>query len=163
MTIKQALSILRPVGPTEKDLKEAYRAAAFKFHPDKGGDAEIMKLVNNAYDLLCKASWTVKDREEAENTVPLTEVLAALWSQFKHFPDLSGEICGSWLWITGNTRQYRTDLKAAGFKFAAKKAAWYFHEEPYRKRNSKHFTMNEIRDLWGSSDLDKDEHRTVYA
>jgi len=159
MTVKQALSILKPAA--DGTLKEAYRAGAFRYHPDHGGDAEIMKLVNNAYELLKKSYWSAADRAAAENEIPLTEVLEKLWNQFKHLPGLEGEVCGSWLWITGETRAYRAALKAAGFKFAAKKGAWYYHEGGYRKRGKRTFSMNEIRGLWGSDGLDKGERYAV--
>ena len=161
MTVKQALSILKPDGNTAGALKDSYRTAAMKYHPDKGGDPEIMKLVNNAYELLCRITWTTAQQAEAAEAVPLTEVMAELWEKFKHYPGLDGEICGSWLWITGDTRKYREDLKAAGFKFAAKKSAWYYHEDAYRKHSKRKFSMDEVRDLWGSSELDKDELRSV--
>src|SRR5665648_496381 len=31
------------------------------------------------------------------------------------------ELCGNWLWISGNTYKYRKELKAAGFFFAPEK------------------------------------------
>lgn len=35
-----------------EDLKKQFRNLAMQHHPDKGGDAEIMKQINNEYDLL---------------------------------------------------------------------------------------------------------------
>ena len=35
---------------TLEDLKKAYRKLAVEHHPDKGGDPEIMKQVNAAYE-----------------------------------------------------------------------------------------------------------------
>lgn len=46
-----ALFNLQP-GYSEIELKTAYRKAAHKYHPDKGGDSEIFKRVTAAYDLL---------------------------------------------------------------------------------------------------------------
>ena len=34
------------------DIKKAFRRMALKYHPDKGGDAEKMKLLNEAYRVL---------------------------------------------------------------------------------------------------------------
>jgi curved DNA-binding protein CbpA len=36
------------------DIKRAYRALALQHHPDRGGDAEIMKTINVAYEFLVK-------------------------------------------------------------------------------------------------------------
>lgn len=37
---------------SEADIKKAYRAAAKKHHPDKGGNAEEFKKINEAYEIL---------------------------------------------------------------------------------------------------------------
>lgn len=41
-----------PRNATHDDIKRAYRSLAHKFHPDKGGDAERFKEVNEAYQIL---------------------------------------------------------------------------------------------------------------
>lgn len=37
---------------TADEIKQAYRKLAMQHHPDKGGDAEIFKTINQAYDTL---------------------------------------------------------------------------------------------------------------
>ena len=37
------------------DVRKAYRALALRHHPDKGGDAELFKDVQNAYEYLAEA------------------------------------------------------------------------------------------------------------
>ena len=37
---------------SEKDIKQAYRTAAIKHHPDKGGDEQKFKEINAAYEVL---------------------------------------------------------------------------------------------------------------
>ena len=37
---------------TELDLKKAYRKAAVRNHPDKGGDEETFKMIGEAYRVL---------------------------------------------------------------------------------------------------------------
>lgn len=38
---------------TEQEIRKAYKKAALKHHPDKGGDEEMFKVVSNAYETLC--------------------------------------------------------------------------------------------------------------
>lgn len=53
MTKQEALTTLGLSGAfTSDDVKLAYKKASAKHHPDKGGDVEMMKKVNVAYDLL---------------------------------------------------------------------------------------------------------------
>lgn len=37
---------------SESDIKTAFRKLAMKHHPDKGGDAEQFKKINEAYQVL---------------------------------------------------------------------------------------------------------------
>ena len=46
----EVLGVQRNV--TEADLKKAYRRLAMKHHPDKGGNEEIFKKYQKAYEIL---------------------------------------------------------------------------------------------------------------
>ena len=37
------------------------------------------------------------------------------------------ELCGSWLWIGGNTKEHKDALKAAGCRWCSKKKLWSWH------------------------------------
>ena len=165
MNIKQALAIIKPKTNDDAGLKAAYREASKIHHPDFGGDVEIMKLVNLAYEFLrdLDSWWTQAQARDAAKDVPLTETIAALWGKIKRLPDLSGELIGSWLWVSGDTYKYRKELKEYGFKFSRKKSAWYYHEGGFRKRSKKSFSMNDIRGMWGNSDLESETGQFVAA
>jgi hypothetical protein len=45
---------------TKKDVKAAYRAAAMKHHPDRGGNPEKMKAVNEAWSRAQNSDWYSK-------------------------------------------------------------------------------------------------------
>ena len=159
MTKKEALCILKPESNTSEALKKAYRQKAFKFHPDYGGDPEIMKLVNNAYELLLKCQWTSEEKETASNDVPLTETLKKKWDTIASWPGIQGEVIGSWLWVSGNTKPYKDHLKAQGFKWSPKKFSWYWYQGKYRKRGKKVHSMDEIRTMFGKQDLNNRKAR----
>lgn len=50
-------------------LKSAYRKAALKNHPDRGGDPEAMKKVNVAYDTLLKEKPKGKSEEDVVDSI----------------------------------------------------------------------------------------------
>jgi len=57
MTTKSALSLLGLSSSySTEDLKKAYKSAAIKNHPDKGGDLEKMKDINLAFETLSATS-----------------------------------------------------------------------------------------------------------
>ena len=67
-----------------------------------------------------------------------------------NLPGIKIEIIGNWIWVTGNTYPHRQSLKELKFRFSKSKTAWYFHTADYKKNNNKTFTMDQIRDLFGS-------------
>ena len=49
---------------TLEDLKRQYRTLALQNHPDRGGDVEVMKAINNEYDkLFAQVKDTHKNKE----------------------------------------------------------------------------------------------------
>ena len=148
MNIYDAAKILGLTGTiTPDDIKTAYHAATKKYHPDVNpAGEEIMKLVNAAYAVLKDFDGEIKD-QQSDYGDALNEALNAIFG-------LSGliiEICGAWLWITGDTREHKNRLKQAGFKWAPKKRAWYFRPEEYRSRSRGSSSLEEIRAKYGSS------------
>ena len=83
---------------TISDLKKEYKELLFKYHPDiTGGDGEEMKIINSEYDYLLKhISEENKEDEKINVNDNFKEVLNKL---IKY--DLTLEIVGSWLWISG--------------------------------------------------------------
>ena len=153
MTTKQALNILHPENNTPQTLKQAYRQACLKHHPDLGGDENMMKVINEAMEILRKCSWTPNECREASKDSPLTDEMADLWNKIKTWPGLAGEIVGTWIWVTGDTRKYRKELKSLGLKWSNNKTAWYWHPAGYRKRSKRSFEMNDIRTMFGTTEL----------
>jgi len=156
MNMKQATGVLKPEADTSDALKAAYRAACKLYHPDINPNGlEMMKLINTAYEFLKKhiGKWSHSDRGEGPG---LDSQLSAIFDKIKHMVDVNAEICGCWLWVSGNTKVYKTQLKEAGFKWSSNKTAWYWHEAGYHKRSKRTFTMPEIRGLWGSEDLEQE-------
>lgn len=146
-----------PTPKTLEELKKAYRTLAMKNHPDiKGGSVQAMQEINNEYDEL----FTVlKDRHETATGTTYTSTAKTTETpeQFRNIIDklinLDGvtvEIVGSWIWLTGNTYTHKEVIKSIGFKWASHKKAWYFHNDDYKKKSSKHFDLDEIREMYGS-------------
>lgn len=160
MDKRTALNILCNPGCTMDELKTAYRKACLSNHPDHGGDLEAMKLVNAAYDFLKVHKWTMDDMAPASDDSILDCILER-WSSIKHWPNITGEVCGTWIWVTGQTWRYKKQLKSFGFRWSQNKSSWYWHPAGYKKRSRRSWGLEDIRDKFGSSTLQTAEVYTV--
>lgn len=151
-----------PTPASIEQLKKMYRALAMKNHPDvKGGSTESMKEINAEYDTLFV---TLKDRHETAtgttytSTAKTTETPEQLREIINKIIGLDGidiEIIGSWIWVTGNTYLCKEVLKSLNFKWGSAKKAWYWHNDDYKKRSKKHFDLDELRNMYDTTAVEK--------
>ena len=142
-----------------QDLKNLYRELAKKHHPDHGGDVEKMKVINNEFEYLFDKMPKTKQEEISEQTA--SEFMQVI-KDIIFIHGIKIELCGTWLWITGDTKPVKDLLSAAGFKFAGKKIAWYWHgNKKYRKRSKKKLSLEQIRDIYGSDEIQKKERQKI--
>lgn len=152
---------------TLEELKKQYKKLALANHPDRGGNTQNMQDINSEYDKLFEQ---LKNKHTAANGETYTKETAETINEFKdiinkiiNLDGVNIEICGSWIWLTGNTYNYRTVLKELKFRFSNNKKAWYYHNEEYHKRGKKSFTLDEIRDLYGSETVIKNQNTKLKA
>ena len=88
-----------------------------------------------------KTEFTEAEKQE------LLEKIVAL----KQLPGLEINLCGSWVWIGGDTKPQRDVLKSLGCWWVAKIILWYWHlpveTMHYLRRKSN--TMEEIEAKYG--------------
>ena len=154
MTKYDAIKVLNLEDPiTKESIKTAYREASKKYHPDVNpAGIEMMKAVNSAYDVLKDMEMFENLHGVSEEAVDYGEELNNALNAIYTCGGLHIEICGSWVWVTGRTKDYKDILKSAGFKWASKKKSWYFRpaSEGARKKRGT-YSMEKIRDTYGST------------
>lgn len=168
---------------TLDELRKQYRDLLKKYHPDNGGSEEETKAINVEYERLFKIlkdKHTRQYHNSTDNTgnsktdskasydnmrynFEEDELLREMLQKVIHFSDITIEIIGNWIWISGNTYQYRKELKEYGFKFASQKKCWYWHSEAFRKRSRKNLSMNDIRNFYGSTEVETDGRKRLQA
>lgn len=155
MNTQEALNVIKPKGNTQEALKTAYREACKKHHPDVNPNGlELMKVINIAYSLLKESVGKWSHEQNNNSDISITEQMQAIFDKIKFFENIKAEVCGTWLWVSGDTWGYRKKLKAAGMYWAQKKQQWYWKPvAEYKKRNKKVFSMAEIRNKYGSIEL----------
>lgn len=149
MKINDALKILKleTTALTQEQIKKAYREACKLYHPDLGGSAEMMQAVNAAYEALKDYQGETVSNDDLEYPEALNNALNSIIS----LDGIIIEICGAWIWVTGNTRDHKDTLKLNGFKWANKKKAWYFRPSDYKSSSRGSMSLDEIRVRHNSS------------
>ena len=139
---------------TLNELKAAYKRLAMLHHPDRGGDLRTMQAINAEYDSMferLKRQQTTGDEPEAQQTAEVAEDFRKVVDALMHLDGIEIELCGSWLWIGGDTFPVKDELKAAGCRWQRKKQKWYWHPPEartgYRKKPA---SMGYIRAKYGS-------------
>lgn len=138
---------------TIEELKKAYKKLALANHPDRGGNEETMKEINNEYELAFNA---IKSGHNATNEKKITECPEEFKNVLDKIINLAGldiEICGSWIWVSGATYPHRKAIKEAGFVWANKKQMWYWRPEEAACKSRKSVSMDDIRTKYGSEKI----------
>ena len=139
---------------TLEEVKATFHKLAKELHPDNGGNAEEFKAMMQEYKEAFNRLKNVHKNHEGETyekeTNETPEQYADIINALLRCPGLVIELCGSWLWVTGNTKEHADTLKGLKFRWSHNKAAWYFHFEPYKKHSKKTVDLDTIREMYGS-------------
>ena len=136
------------------DFKAQYRRLAMQYHPDVGGSEEIMKIINAEYDFLfpqMRDKYNAQQREHnrAETTETPDDYKTIISALLRM--GLIVELCGTWLWISGDTKPHKDKLKSLGCVWSPKKKMWSWKPpQEYRRYNRTH-SMSYIRNKYGST------------
>ncbi|WP_316831738.1 J domain-containing protein [Pedobacter aquatilis] len=133
-------------------VKALYKKLAKEHHPDFGGDTATMQEINSEYAFA--SAGVIRSvgfaEEEMEQEIRYSEVYRQAIEAVVNLDGLLVELVGNWIWVTGNTRLHREMLKSAGYRFSAKKLAWYFRSEVFSVRKSSGKSLEEIKAKYGS-------------
>lgn len=151
---------------TLRELKSRYRELVYLYHPDRNGNAtlEIMKQVNNeyeqAFDYILKHPFNEQEKK-SNFYANVNDGFREQVAKVSFIPGIQIEICGSWIWLSGNTKPVKDTIKNAGFAWAPKKYNWYWHPAEYHSRKHKTWDMNKIRDTYGSQSVETKEREKI--
>lgn len=146
---------------TVEELRKQYKELLKKYHPDNtNGSTEITQEINAEYDNLFK---TLKDKHEeqergstasgASYNYSADKALRGILEKIVNLDGIEIEICGTWIWVSGDTYKNKTTLKDLGFKWASAKKMWYWHGEEWTRRSKKSASMDLIREKYGSTTI----------
>lgn len=149
-----------------QELRKQYKELLKIHHPDNGGNVAQMQEINVEYDKLFKllknkhdSTATNNDKTSYDNMkYDFTEdaLLREMLNKIIGFSGITIEVCGSWIWAFDSFK-YRKELKEMGFKYAAKKKAWHWHSEAFKKKSHKSLSMTDIRNYYGSTEVQPEQ------
>jgi curved DNA-binding protein CbpA len=145
----------KPLPQTAEELKKQYRELAHKHHPDSDGNEEDMKIVNSEYAILFEKLKNVHVNAQGERYEKVTEETPEhfinIINELMRMDNIIIEVIGCFVWVSGDTKPYKEILKSLNFKWHTKKLCWYLAPEDYRRRSRKDYSLDEIRNMYGTS------------
>ncbi|EEB1245413.1 DnaJ domain-containing protein [Salmonella enterica] len=156
MNLQQALNVFGLSGElTEKDVKATFKKLALKFHPDRNPiGSEMMKAINAAYEMIMANIDNLNTYQQTGEATAYNygEELEKVLNSLHGMLGVVFEVTGNWIWISGETKPHKDQIKEIGCKWSPKKLMWYYRPEEYKaSRNRKSHTMDEIRAKYGTS------------
>lgn len=141
---------------TAEDAKTRYHELVKMYHPDNGGSGlEIKEIISEFKEVWKRVkdihfSHEKKEYYHAEQeTTETAEEFIDIIEKLSRFEGVVIELCGSWLWLSGNTYTYKEELKELGCRWSRGKRKWYYTHDEW-KPSFYHKSMNEIRQTYGS-------------
>ena len=120
----------------------------FDFH----GTPEVTPLkkeVEAEYKQVLSAFQAIQSSSSEPQEESLDEIIGRIKSL-----GLSGEVCGRWLWLSGNNiHSHRKQLQALGFKYSPSKRSWYWRRDEDMSPNDNPIPLEAIREKYGSETI----------
>jgi hypothetical protein len=147
---------------TLEEAKSLYRRLALINHPDHGGDTRTMQEINAEYarfqsefsyrsERQRQAAARDQGKKTSADYNDLDQVIETLRVKIEFALNLGldVELCGLWVWVGGDSKPCKEELKAEKFQWAPDKKLWYFAGVPTFNRTRR--TMEEIRSIHRST------------
>ena len=137
---------------TLDEAKKHYWELAKIHHPDMGGDKANFQEILNQFQSYRPGEEKFKGETDEWNSEEYSHIIEALLN----LQDIDIEICGSWIWLSGDTKTHKEEIKAIetgeSYRrgYSKQKKMWYFSPKGYRKKSKSVMDMDSIRDAYGS-------------
>ena len=138
-----------------EEAKKVFKRLAKQLHPDIGGCDEEFKLLKNIYDEI------IENKIYFSNENKFNLELEKIISKILHYEDITIEVVGDWIWLSGNTIAIKEKLKELDFKWASKKKMWYYGK--LKGKNFKSKSIEEIKSKYGCTTLKSEQKKKIAA
>ncbi len=135
---------------SKDEAKSIYRKMAVKFHPDKGGSHLDMVRLSNQYEAYLKGNCAFNSKQ-AKETATAEADFAFNEEWVNECEGLVITICGTWIYLNGETFKYKELIKEHGFRYSKSKKNWYRAPAgTVFKKGKRGSSMGKIKSKYGS-------------
>lgn len=153
---------------TLEELKKEYRKLCFELHPDRNLDrdttaefqkmqAEYEKKFAEVKNVFKNANGETYTKENNETPEEFEEIISKVI--FMQGVDI--DIVGTWIWLSGNTKEYKEIIKDLKFRWSKNKSAWYYHTGTYFKKSKNDYSLDELKEMFGSQKVRNEELKAL--
>ena len=154
------------------EIKKRFHALMFENHPDRHGP-EVREQQNNItaaiiavyHELLSAANGTQSKGTDGRthtysyNRANEAAVIAKIQQLLAlRLSGVQIQLIGLWIWVTGDTKPVRAQLKEASMRWHSKRLCWYW--KPYsgrRTRYNKRASLRDLADTYGSKQYENEQ------
>ena len=154
---------------TVNEIKQEYRRLCFIHHPDIGGDTATMQRLNDEYHEALRnvdgqtsqgsdnRPHVYRYNEAVEQAVmdKVNELLAL------RLTDVEIMLVGIWVWVSGDTRPVKDQLKAVGLGWHGKRKMWCWHPKEYRSRYNGKASFGDICNVYGVAKFENEKQAQI--
>lgn len=158
-----------------EELKAQYKKLCFEHHPDLHKDNpnanREMQEINDEYEKLFERYANIhrSTREDgprtytaAEPTKETPQDFIRIVTELFKLDGISAELCGRWIWVSGETRKHKDRLKELGCKWSKNKQMWSWHfpeDAAMTYKGKKAWDIGRIRSTFGSEKLEPETEK----
>lgn len=135
------------------EAKQLYKKLVFQLHPDtsKKDTKAAFQEMQNQFEKFKPSTEKFKGEFENWNAEEYSHIIEQLMT----IPNIIIEVCGSWIWLSGDTKPVKEQIKSVDTGdtmkrgFSPKKKKWYFSPTGYKRRGKKDFSFEQIKEKYG--------------
>lgn len=145
-----------------EELKKEYRKLCFELHPDRNHGKDTTKEfqeMQNEYEkkfeevknIFVNSNGETYTKENTETAKEFEEII----NKLVYMIDVDIDIIGNWIWVSGNTKTYKDELKNLKFRWSANKLAWYYHKGSFKKKSKANYNLDELKEMFENTEVEK--------
>jgi ankyrin repeat protein len=120
-------------------------------HLKKTGDIKI--TTTNKYSIITLLfEGSINNKNFEKESLPIADIINKI-AKLLDSDEIEIEIVGSWLWISGDSKQYKNEIKEAGFRFSGAKKMWFYCCKTEYKASKTNIDIDKLRLKYGSEIL----------